>query len=51
MLASLLLARRMVDADPGAAGRRRRIGAGDLDQRIEVRTGDELEALAEEFNA
>jgi len=27
-----------------------RIGAGALDQRIEVRTGDELEALAEEFN-
>ena len=27
-----------------------RIGAGKLDQRIEVRTGDELEALAERFN-
>src|SRR5205085_10441526 len=27
-----------------------RIGAGALDQRIEVHTGDELEALAEEFN-
>jgi signal transduction histidine kinase/CheY-like chemotaxis protein len=27
-----------------------RIGAGALDQRIEVRTGDELEALADEFN-
>ena len=27
-----------------------RIGAGDLDHRIEVRTGDELEALASEFN-
>jgi nitrate/nitrite-specific signal transduction histidine kinase len=28
----------------------RRIGAGELDQRIEVKTGDELEGLAEQFN-
>ncbi|MDX1485329.1 MAG: ATP-binding protein [Alphaproteobacteria bacterium] len=28
-----------------------RIGAGNLSSRIEVRTGDELEVLAEEFNA
>ena len=27
-----------------------RIGAGELGHRIEVRTGDELEALGEEFN-
>jgi len=27
-----------------------RIGAGDLDQKIDVRTGDELEALADQFN-
>jgi signal transduction histidine kinase len=27
-----------------------RIGAGDLDQKIDVRTGDELEALADRFN-
>jgi signal transduction histidine kinase len=27
-----------------------RIGAGDLEQQITVRTGDELEALAEQFN-
>ena len=27
-----------------------RIGAGELDHRIEVRSGDELEALAVEFN-
>ncbi|MBA2446807.1 MAG: GAF domain-containing protein [Chloroflexi bacterium] len=50
LLASLFLARRMVtpihSLQQGAA----RIGAGALDQRIEVRTGDELEALAEEFN-
>ena len=28
-----------------------RIGAGVPDQRIDVRTGDELESLAEQFNA
>src|SRR5438105_11523171 len=28
----------------------RRIGEGDLDQKIDVRTGDELEALANRFN-
>src|SRR5207249_3905261 len=28
----------------------RRIGAGKLDQRIEIHTGDELEGLAEQFN-
>ena len=27
-----------------------RIGAGDLDQKIDIRTGDELEALADQFN-
>jgi signal transduction histidine kinase len=29
----------------------RRIGAGDLRQQIDIRTGDELQALAEQFNA
>src|SRR5213592_2961396 len=28
-----------------------RIGAGELDQRIDVRTGDELEALGDQFNS
>jgi PAS domain S-box-containing protein len=50
VLASLVLARRMVAPirllQAGAA----RIGAGDLGHRIEVRTGDELEALGQEFN-
>ena len=50
MLASLLLARRMVAPirvlQEGAA----RIGAGELGHRIEVRTGDELEALGDELN-
>ena len=49
-LAAGALARSMVrpirTLDEGA----RRIGAGELDQRIEVKTGDELEGLAEQFN-
>jgi len=49
-LAAGALARSMVrpiaTLDAGA----RRIGEGDLDQRIEVRTGDELEGLADRFN-
>ncbi|HWZ70258.1 MAG TPA: GAF domain-containing protein [Casimicrobiaceae bacterium] len=48
--AALALARGMVrpirTLDEGA----RRIGAGELDQKIEVHTGDELEALADQFN-
>jgi signal transduction histidine kinase/Tfp pilus assembly protein PilN len=50
VLAGLLLARRMTgpirELDAGAA----RIGAGALDHRIAVHTGDELEELAERFN-
>ena len=49
-LAALALARSMVrpirTLDEGA----RRIGQGDLDQQIVVRTGDELEGLADQFN-
>ncbi len=48
--AALALARGMVrpirTLDEGA----RRIGAGELDQKIEIHTGDELEALADQFN-
>jgi GAF domain-containing protein/DNA-binding response OmpR family regulator len=50
VMASVLLARRMVAPirvlQEGAA----RIGAGDLAHRIRVRTGDELEALGDELN-
>jgi signal transduction histidine kinase len=50
VLAGLLLARRMTgpirELDAGAA----RIGAGALDHRIAVHTGDELEELAQRFN-
>ena len=49
-LAAGWLARSMVrpirTLQEGAA----RIGEGDLEQRIEIKTGDELEALAEQFN-
>lgn len=48
--AAILLARRMVapirELGEGAA----RIGAGKLSQQIEIRTGDELESLADQFN-
>ncbi len=50
VLASITLSRRMVAPihvlQAGAA----RIGAGDLGHRLEIRSGDEVEALAEEFN-
>lgn len=50
VVASYFLARRMVtpirQLQEGAA----RLGAGALDSPIDVHTGDELEALAEEFN-
>ena len=49
-LAALLLARRMTvpirELQAGAA----RIGAGELDRRIDIQTGDELEDLAGDFN-
>jgi HAMP domain-containing protein len=48
--AALLLARRMTvpirQLQAGAA----RVGAGELDRRIDIHTGDELEGLAGEFN-
>jgi signal transduction histidine kinase len=50
VLASLFLARRMVTPIRALQAGAARIGAGALDQRIEVRTGDELEALARQFN-
>ena len=50
VLASVILARRMVAPirvlQAGAAT----IGAGELGHRIELRTGDELQALGDEFN-
>jgi HAMP domain-containing protein len=51
VLASLLLARRMVAPIRVLQEGATRIGAGTLDQPIELRTGDEIEALAESFNS
>ena len=49
-LVAALLARKLVapirSLQEGAA----RVGRGELDHRIDVRTGDELQSLAEEFN-
>jgi len=50
ILASLVLARKMVRPIQALQAGAARIGGGALTQRIEVHTGDELEALAEEFN-
>ena len=50
ILASVYLARLMVNPIRALQQGAGRIGAGQLDQRIEVHTGDELEALSEQFN-
>ena len=49
-LASLLISRRVVRPVEVLRQGAAHIGAGALDHRIDVRTGDELEALATEFN-
>jgi GAF domain-containing protein/HAMP domain-containing protein len=49
-LSGMFLARRMVGPIQTLREGAARIGNGDLGQRIEVRTGDEVEALAREFN-
>ena len=50
ILASMWLARRMVQPVTALAKGAERIGAGDLDSSIEVKTGDEFEDLAGRFN-
>jgi signal transduction histidine kinase len=50
VLASLLIGRRVVRPVEILRRGAARIGAGDLDHRLEIKTGDELQALAEEFN-
>ena len=50
VIASLVLARRMTVPIRAMQAGAARIGAGDLDHRIDLRTGDELEALSDEFN-
>jgi signal transduction histidine kinase len=49
-VAGLVLARRMVGPIQALRTGAARIGSGDLGQRISVKTGDELEALADQFN-
>jgi signal transduction histidine kinase len=50
VVVSLVLARRMVTPIRALQAGTARIGAGGLQQRIEVQTGDELEDLADDFN-
>ncbi len=50
VLASFLISRRVVRPIAVLRQGADRIGAGELEHRIDVRTGDELEALAVEFN-
>jgi signal transduction histidine kinase/ActR/RegA family two-component response regulator len=51
VFAGLLLARRMVVPIRALQIGAVRIGSGDLEQRIVINTGDELEALGDQFNA
>jgi signal transduction histidine kinase len=50
VLAGILLARRMVGPIQALRVGAERIGSGDFSQRISIRTGDELEGLANQFN-
>jgi signal transduction histidine kinase len=50
LLASIYVARRVVRPLQTLRLGAQRIGAGDLDFRLAVKTGDEIELLAEEFN-
>jgi signal transduction histidine kinase/CheY-like chemotaxis protein len=51
VLAGMFLARRMVIPIKALRDGAARIGSGDLNQRIAIRTGDELEALGDQFNS
>jgi len=50
-LAGTFLARRMVIPISALRDGAARIGRGDLNQRIAIKTGDELEALGDQFNS
>ena len=50
VLAGIFLARRMVGPIQALRAGAERIGGGDFGQRISIRTGDELEGLANQFN-
>ena len=49
-LAGIWLARRMVVPIRALAAGAARIGGGDLDHRIDIRSGDEVQSLADSFN-
>ena len=49
-LAGLFLARKMIVPIQALREGAAQIGAGNLEQRISIKTGDELEALADQFN-
>ena len=49
-LAGIFLARKMVVPIQAMQAGAARIGGGDLTQQISIKTGDELEALADQFN-
>jgi signal transduction histidine kinase/CheY-like chemotaxis protein len=51
VLAGMFLARRMVGPIQALRTGAARLGSGDLSQRIAIKSGDELEALAHQFNA
>jgi class 3 adenylate cyclase/HAMP domain-containing protein len=51
ILAGTILARRMLVPIEALRVGARRLGAGDFSQRIDVRTKDELEELADQFNS
>ncbi|MCK1651336.1 HAMP domain-containing protein [Bradyrhizobium sp. 149] len=50
VLAGIFLARRMVGPIQALRSGAERIGGGDFSQRILIKTGDELEGLADQFN-
>jgi GAF domain-containing protein/HAMP domain-containing protein len=50
LLAGVFLARRMVVPIQALRAGAARVGSGDLGQRISIKTGDELESLADQFN-
>ena len=50
VLAGIFLARRMVGPIQALRAGAARIGGGDFTQRINIKTGDELEGLANQFN-
>jgi nitrogen fixation/metabolism regulation signal transduction histidine kinase len=50
LVASLFVARRVVRPLETLRNGVERIGGGDMNARLELKTGDEIEVLAEEFN-